>query len=80
MSVAKIAISLDSTILHKLDELVKQHLFKNRSQAIQQALQERMNRLEHTRLARECAKIDPKIERAIADEGLAEDFTGWPDY
>ncbi len=31
-------------------------------------------------LARECAKLDPRYERRLADEGLAEDLADWPEY
>jgi hypothetical protein len=31
-------------------------------------------------LARECAKLDPKEERALADEGLSADRDSWPEY
>jgi hypothetical protein len=32
------------------------------------------------RLAIECAKLEPAFERAIAEEGLAEDVSQWPEY
>jgi hypothetical protein len=31
-------------------------------------------------LARECAKLDPEFEKALADEGLDADLRGWPEY
>jgi len=31
-------------------------------------------------LARECAKIDPIFEKAMAEEGLTEDLSAWPKY
>lgn len=36
-----------------------------------QAISEELERLAKTRLARECAKLDPAEERALAEEGLA---------
>ena len=39
-----------------------------------------LERLERTRLARECAKLDPLFEQQLADEGLAEDLEQWPEY
>ncbi len=77
---AKIAISLDSKLLQKLDALVERHFFKNRSQAFQIALQERIERLEHARLARECAKLDPAAEQRLAEEGLSKDVSEWSDF
>ena len=35
------------------------------------AVAKKTGRLAKTRLARECAKLDPKEERALAEEGLA---------
>lgn len=33
-----------------------------------------------TRLAQECAKLDPAEEQAIAEEGMAADAGQWPPY
>jgi len=38
-------------------------------------VQEKLDRLARTRLARECTKFDPKAEQAIADEDLAGALT-----
>lgn len=80
MSKAKIAITLDETILDKVDRLVRKHIFHNRSQAIQEAVEEKIGRLEKSRLAQECAKLDPRFEKALAEEGLSEDLSEWPEY
>ncbi len=80
MSRAKIAISLDEQMLKQLDGLVAQAVFSNRSQAIQTAVQEKLERIDQGRLARECAKLDPAFETAIAEEGFAEDASAWPAY
>jgi hypothetical protein len=52
----------------------------NRSQAIEIAVAEKLDRLERGRLARECAKLNPKDEQAFADEGLPIDRDAWPEY
>jgi hypothetical protein len=36
-------------------------------------------RSHETRLARECAKLDPKLERAMAEEGIVYALSEWPD-
>ncbi|MGP8080570.1 MAG: hypothetical protein ACLPVI_08700 [Dehalococcoidales bacterium] len=36
--------------------------------------------MRHMLLRKECAKLDPKAERAMAEEGLSEDFNNWPKY
>ena len=80
MPKSKVAITLEERTLQKLDRLVKDAVFPNRSQAIQEALEEKLSRLEHARLARECAKLDANFEKALAEEGLAEDMQTWPEY
>jgi metal-responsive CopG/Arc/MetJ family transcriptional regulator len=80
MARSKIAISLDEQTLQQLDQLVAEAIFPSRSQAIQVAVQEKLARLAQSRLARECAQLDPAFERAMAEEGLAEDASAWPVY
>ncbi len=80
MGRSKVAISLDESILNRLDKLVQKRVFPNRSQAIEEAVAEKLARLERSRLARECAKLDPAFEKALAEEGLSEDLAEWPEY
>jgi metal-responsive CopG/Arc/MetJ family transcriptional regulator len=77
---SKVAISLSESTLNRLDHLVKRRVFPNRSQAIEEAVTEKLARLEKSRLAQECAKLDPKFEKSLAEEGLSQDFTEWPEY
>ena len=80
MPKTKVAVTLDATLLDRIDELVAQQRFPNRSQAIEAAVAEKLDRLSHTRLARECAKLDPREEKALAEQGLAADLATWPEY
>jgi Arc/MetJ-type ribon-helix-helix transcriptional regulator len=80
MGKTKIAITLDKQYVDQLDTFVSKHIFQNRSQAIQEAVKEKLARIRRTRLAKECAKLDPTFEKAIADEGLSEDLSQWPEY
>jgi metal-responsive CopG/Arc/MetJ family transcriptional regulator len=80
MASAKVAISLDHDILERLDHLVERRVFPNRSKAIQQAIEEKLGRLERTRLARECAKLDQRFEKALAEEGMSGELAEWPEY
>ena len=80
MRVAKIAITWDKKLLARLDLLVKIRLFPNRSKAIQSAVQEKLSRMDHGRLARESAKLDPAVEQAMAEEGLSNELHQWPAY
>ncbi|MCX6364239.1 MAG: ribbon-helix-helix domain-containing protein [Actinobacteria bacterium] len=77
---SKIAITLDKDTLSAVDRLVSEHRFPNRSQAIQQALDEKLLRLSHSRLAQECARLDPRSERALAEEGMGGELAEWPEY
>ena len=80
MPKTKVAITLDAELLDRVDELVARHEFRNRSQAIESALAEKLARSRRTRLARECAKLDPEQEKAAAEEGLAGSSDSWPEY
>lgn len=80
MSKAKIAITLDTADIQQLDRMINEHVFQSRSQAIQEAVAEKLQRLKRSRLARECAKLNPTFEKAMAEEGLTKDRTGWPEY
>ena len=78
MGRAKVAVSLEKETLGRLDRLVKESVFPSRSQAIQEAIAEKLDRLERRRLARECAKLDPAAEKALAEE--CEESGEWPEY
>jgi metal-responsive CopG/Arc/MetJ family transcriptional regulator len=80
MGSVKVAITIDSETLEKVDALVAKKVFPNRSRAVQAAVAEKLARLEHTRLASECAKLDPAFEQALAEEGLGEELDAWPAY
>ena len=77
---SKIAITMDEEIVRQLDYLVMQKSYKNRSQAIEEAVEEKLDRLKRGRLSRACAKLDPVVEKELAEEGLAEDVDNWPEY
>ncbi len=76
----KVAVSLEETTLDRLDRLVRAAVFPSRSQAIQIAVEEKLERIERSRLARECAKLDPEFEKSLAEEGMSEDLSEWPEY
>lgn len=79
MSTNKVAITIDRQLLERLDQLVAEKRFPNRSRAIQEAVQEKLSRLDRGRLAREAAKLDRRFEQKLADEGMAGE-TEWPEY
>jgi len=71
MATAKVAISIPAAMLRRVDSLVARRVFLNRSKAIQHALSDALGRLNRARLARECAKLDPAEEQAMAEESGA---------
>ena len=58
---------------------VAEKQFANRSRAVQEAIRDKIERLGKGRLARECAKLDPREEKALAEEGLGADLETWPE-
>ncbi len=80
MNSAKIAISIDPSLLRRVDDLVSRKLFRSRSEIFQIAVSEQIERLDDDALSRECAKLDPSQEQAFADIGLSTDLTEWPAY
>ncbi len=80
MTTSKIAITVDETVLQRIDRLVAEHWFPSRSRIIQEAIEEKLMRLDRSRLAREAAKLDRRFEQQLAEEGLAKDATEWPAY
>jgi len=80
MPKTKVALTLDAGLLDQVDELVAKQQFRNRSQAVEAALADKLRRLARTRLAREAAKLSPLEEQRLADEGLADALDAWPEY
>ena len=80
MSTAKITISISESMLNRLDELVSEARYPNRSGAIQKAVQDLLDRTNAPRLARECTKLIPEEEMSMAEEGMAGEIGSWPEY
>jgi len=80
MAASKIAITIDDKILRRLDLLVQSNVFPNRSKAIQEAIEDKLIRLDKSRLAQECAKLDRAFEQTLAEEGLSSELEEWPQY
>jgi metal-responsive CopG/Arc/MetJ family transcriptional regulator len=80
MPKAKVALTIDADLLEQVDELVAQQKFRNRSQAIEAAVADKLQRLARTRLAREAAKLNPTQEKRLADEALVDALDSWPEY
>lgn len=80
MAASKIAITIDDKILKQIDILVKSKHFPNRSKAIQEAVIEKLSRIEKSRLAKECTKLDTQFEQSLAEEGFSVEMEEWPEY
>jgi Arc/MetJ-type ribon-helix-helix transcriptional regulator len=80
MPKTKVALTLDAALLEQVEELVAKRRFRNRSQAVEAALSDKLRRLARTRLARESARLNPAEEQRLADEGLTGALDGWPEY
>lgn len=39
-----------------------------------ESVEEKLQRMERSRLAKECAKLDPAFEKAMAEEGMSEEI------
>jgi len=58
----KIVISIGQSTLARLDRLVKEKKYANRSRAIQEALNVKLTKIERNSLRDECDKLDPLEE------------------
>ena len=80
MPKTKVTLTLDTDIVSRVDELVEGLRFRSRSQAVEAALSDKLQRLARTRLARESAKLNPRAEKRLAEEGLVDALESWPEY
>lgn len=78
MNKAKIAITIGPLVLDRLDAWVQSEHFASRSEAIEQAVEAQLQRMERTRLNEQCALLDVAEEQAVAEMGLATDAAKWP--
>jgi Arc/MetJ-type ribon-helix-helix transcriptional regulator len=70
MGSAKVSIRIEGNLLTWVDRWVAAGRYRNRSQAICSAIREKAQRSRKRRLAAQAARLDPKEERALAEEGL----------
>lgn len=80
MRTVKITVTIDQNLLDALDQLVEENQFPSRSRAIQEAIRDKLVRLRRSRLSRECAKLNPTFEQAMADDIPTNDDEQWPEY
>ena len=80
MTKQKVAVTIENDLLAKLDRMVADGKFSSRSAAVEEAVKDRVAKLEQSRLAVESAKLNPAFEQAFAEEGLTGDLSEWPEY
>jgi metal-responsive CopG/Arc/MetJ family transcriptional regulator len=80
MAKTKLAVTFDEKTLSEVDNLVRRRLFPNRSRVIEEAVLEKLSRINRDRLARECALLDQAFEKALTEEGMGEELDQWPAY
>jgi Arc/MetJ-type ribon-helix-helix transcriptional regulator len=80
MPAAKIAITIDRSLLQQVDRWVEKKLYANRSQAIQAAISTCARQLDEDFFALECAKLDPNEEKEFAELGMEEVLGEWSEY
>lgn len=80
MSTTKIAISIDKKLLSELDNMVVLKNFPSRSNAIQQAVEDKLSRIKKYRLFIECSKLDYKEEMESANEVIQGEREQWQKY
>lgn len=80
MTTTKVAITIEEGLLKQVDHLVLSRVYPSRSRAIQEAVAEKLQRMDRSRLARECAKLDPAFEQALANEWIGSEIDEWPEY
>ena len=80
MPTTKVAVTIDAQLLNEVDRWVAEGEFPSRSRAMQEALIGlRQRRDKRSSLLAELEKLDPREERALADESLAAEVP-WPSY
>lgn len=79
MAASRISVELDVDALETIDRLVALGLYSDRSGFVESAVTQMIERVPRFRLARECAKLDPALERAEAEEFLVGE-AAWPAY
>ena len=80
VSVSKVAISLDKNLLQMIDRLVREKIFPSRSKIIQEAVRDKVEKINSNRLARESAKLNHHEEQKMAEEGMEFESEIWSEY
>lgn len=80
MAKVKIAVTVEASLVRRLDALVSRRQFPSRSAAVERAIAQTLRRQRQRVLARELARLNPAEEQAWAELGLGADTAQWPRY
>ena len=80
MQTAKIAITLDRAVLAQLDRRVTQQVFPQPQQCHPGSDCGEARTLGTQSSRAECAKLNPVVEQALAEEGSTQELAQWPEY
>ena len=80
MPATKIAITVGEETVRQIDRLVKEGKYRSRSNAIQEALNDRLRDWRRKRLLKELSSLDPAEERELAEEALHAEGAEWEKY
>ena len=68
MATKKVAITLEEKTVGEVDSLVARRSFPRRSRVIQEAVAEKLAKMNRSRLAEQCALLDRDEEQSLAEE------------
>ena len=68
MATKKVAITLEEKTVGEVDSLVARRSFPSRSRVIQEAVAEKLAKMNRSRLAEQCALLDRDEEQSMAEE------------
>jgi Arc/MetJ-type ribon-helix-helix transcriptional regulator len=75
MTAVTIAISIDPSLLERMDALVGEKRFRSRREVFPMVVREQIARFDEEWLGVECAKNNPAEEQVFADIGLSSDLS-----
>ena len=77
MATKKVAITLDEHTVREVDSLVARRTFPSRSRIIQEAVSEKLARMNRSRLAEQCELLDRDEEQGMEEEFSPEELEQW---
>jgi len=73
MSTIRVTVTIDQFLINQVDKMVEKNLFKNRSAAIQTAVEDEIQKVKEKSFELACSMLDKNEEQELADEWLEGD-------